>query len=229
MQVVNGFKQRGEAMTRLETFTDAAFAFAVTLLVIGGGDSIPASYEEMVVAMKQIPAFAASFASILLFWYAHHIWSRRFGLDDFAAAIWSFMLVFVVLVYIYPLKALYSGAFDAFSGGYLDSYFSLTTYDDLRVMFIIFGSAFFALAGTIAMLNRHALSKKEELELSELEVYETVSTLQHWVINMIVPGVSVLIAVFAPDRGVVLAGFFYGIFGIVLPWHSFRRRRGRPI
>ena len=35
MPVRDGFRQRGEDMTRLETFTDAAFAFAVTLLVVG--------------------------------------------------------------------------------------------------------------------------------------------------------------------------------------------------
>ena len=35
----DGFKNRGAEMTRLESFVDAAFAFAVTLLVIGGGDT----------------------------------------------------------------------------------------------------------------------------------------------------------------------------------------------
>jgi uncharacterized membrane protein len=50
-------------MTRLETFTDAAFAFAVTLLVAGGGDSVPMNFGEMTAGLKQIPAFAASFAT----------------------------------------------------------------------------------------------------------------------------------------------------------------------
>ena len=49
MPVRDGFRQRGEDMTRLETFTDAAFAFAVTLLVVGGGDSIPSDFDEMIV------------------------------------------------------------------------------------------------------------------------------------------------------------------------------------
>jgi len=31
---LNGFRLRGIAMTRLETFIDAAFAFAITMLVI---------------------------------------------------------------------------------------------------------------------------------------------------------------------------------------------------
>jgi len=228
MQVVDGFKQRGEAMTRLETFTDAAFAFSVTLLVIGGGDNIPTSFDEMVTAMKQVPAFAASFANILLFWYAHHVWSRRFGLDDFGSALWSFALVFVVLVYIYPLKALYSGAFDFFSNGYLDSYFSLSSVDDLRTIFILFGSAYIALSGVIVLLNRHALSKKEELELTELETYETISTVQHWILNMVVPAISIVIALSVPDQWIVLAGLAYGLFGVFLPWHSIRRQRARP-
>lgn len=228
MQVVDGFKQRGEAMTRLETFTDAAFAFSVTLLVIGGGDNIPTSFDEMVTAMKQVPAFAASFANILLFWYAHHVWSRRFGLDDFGSALWSFALVFVVLVYIYPLKALYSGAFDFFSNGYLDSYFSLSSVDDLRTIFILFGSAYIALSGVIVLLNRHALSKKEELELTELETYETISTVQHWLLNMVVPAISIVIALSVPDQWIVLAGLAYGLFGVFLPWHSIRRQRARP-
>lgn len=228
MQVVDGFRQRGEAMTRLETFTDAAFAFAVTLLVIGGGDSIPNDFAEMTAAMKQVPAFAASFANILLFWYAHHVWSRRYGLDDLGAALWSFALVFVVLVYIYPLKALYSGAFHSFSGGYLESYFAFTSIDDVRTMFIIFGSAYIALSAVIVMLNRHALSKSQELELNEVELYETKSTLRHWVINMIVPALSIGLALTVSDRWLGLAGFVYGVFGIVLPWHSVRRARGRP-
>lgn len=228
MQIVDGFRQRGEAMTRLETFTDAAFAFAVTMLVVGGGDNIPNNFEEMVAAMKQVPAFAASFANILLFWYAHHVWSRRFGLDDVGSALWSFALVFVVLVYIYPLKALYSGAFHSFSGGYLESYFKFTSIDDLRTMFIIFGSAYIAMSAVIVMLNRHALSKSEELDLNELELYETRSTLRHWVINMIVPAVSIGMALSLPNRWLGLAGFVYSVFGIVLPWHSIRRHRGRP-
>jgi uncharacterized membrane protein len=228
MRVVDGFRQRGEEMTRLETFTDAAFAFAVTLLVVGGGDAIPTNFDELILAMKQVPAFAASFANIMLFWYAHHVWSRRFGLDDWGAAILSFMLVFVVLVYVYPLKALYSGALEFFSGGLLTSYFSLESLHDVRVMFIIFGTAYAALSAVIVFLNRHALGRRDELQLSEFEVYETQSTIQHWLINMAVPCVSIVLALVVSDAWVVLAGLIYGIFGALLPWHSIRRGRARP-
>ena len=116
----------------------------------------------------------------------------------------------------------------SFSGGYLESYFAFNSIDDVRTMFIIFGSAYIALSAVIVMLNRHALSKSQELELNELELYETKSTLRHWVINMIVPALSIGLALTVSDRWLGLAGFVYGIFGIVLPWHSIRRARGRP-
>ncbi len=229
LPVKNGFRQRGMEMTRLETFTDAAFAFAVTLLVIGGGDSIPASFEEMIRALKQVPAFACSFANIMLFWYAHHIWSRRFGLEDAGSVILSLLLIFLVLIYVYPLKAIYSGAIHFFSRGYFESYFGMSSFDDLRSMFLIFGIGYATLSGVIILLNRHALAKQEELALSRLEQFDTQTQIDHWLINIIVPVVSIVLAILLPDRLVVLAGIFYGVFGVVLPWHGIRRSRSRQM
>ena len=107
--VKNGFRQRGMEMTRLETFTDAAFAFAVTLLVISV-DDVPRSYDEFITALKQIPAFIACFLQLMLFWWGHHTWSRRFGLEDGTSMLCSLALVAAVLIYIYPLRVIF-GAF----------------------------------------------------------------------------------------------------------------------
>ena len=128
LPVKNGFRQRGIEMTRLETFVDAAFAFAVTLLVVGGGDSVPSNSEELRLALNQVPAFAASFANIMLFWYAHHKWSRQFGLDDMKSVLISLALIFVVLIYVYPLKATYSGAISFFSNGYFEPFFEVNSF-----------------------------------------------------------------------------------------------------
>ena len=54
------FRLRGVNMTRMETFADAAFAFAVTMLVISV-EAVPQNYEEFAAALKSIPAFFASF------------------------------------------------------------------------------------------------------------------------------------------------------------------------
>ncbi len=227
MPVKNGFRQRGMDMTRLETFTDAAFAFAVTLLVVGGGDSVPMNFSEMTSALKQIPAFAASFANIMWFWHAHHVWSRRFGLDDTKSVFLSLTLVLVVLIYIYPLKAIYSGAIDFFSGGYFASYFGITSVDDLRDMFVIFGTAYVALSGMIALLYRHALRLSDQLSLSTTEVFDSRSDQLTWIFNAGIAFVSIVLALVLPDGLVPIAGMWYAVLGIIMPWHMNRREKLR--
>jgi uncharacterized membrane protein len=228
LPAIAGFRQRGMDMTRLETFVDAAFAFAVTLLVVGGGDSIPLSFDEMLQAIKQVPAFAASFANIMVFWYAHHVWSRRFGLDDSRSVVLSLALIFVVLVYVYPLKAIYSGAIGFFTAGYLPSYFDLETIGDLRDLFVIFGSGYALLSLLVVLLNNHALACADRLHLNELERYDTVSERGHWIVNTAVPLLSIVLALTLPDRWVVGAGLIYFLFAVAVPWYAVRRGKGRP-
>ncbi len=225
LPLVGDFRQRGLEMTRLETFTDAAFAFAVTLLVIGGGDNIPGSFAEMKLAIKQVPAFAASFVNIIWFWYAHHIWSRRFGLDDGVSIFLSLLLVFVVLIYVYPLKAVYSGALDYFSAGYFASYFSLGSIEDLRSMFVIFGSGFALLSLLVALLNAHALAQRDALSLSAIERFHTISVIQYWSIAVAVPVISIVLALTLPDSLVVVAGMIYAVFAPIYLVHGLRRAK----
>ncbi|MCY7281201.1 MAG: DUF1211 domain-containing protein [Sphingomonas bacterium] len=66
---------------RLDNFTDSAFAFAVTLLIIGGGSSIGDS-DALLVALGDLPAFAFGFAIITMFWVAHVRWRAMRGEGD---------------------------------------------------------------------------------------------------------------------------------------------------
>ena len=93
----DGFRERGGAVTRAEAFVDAAFAFAVTLLVIRESSEIP-NVAALTQSLLQIPAFATSFALVCLIWFSHHTWSRRFGLDDTGSVVRSLCLVFLLLV-----------------------------------------------------------------------------------------------------------------------------------
>src|SRR5262245_44889736 len=52
---LGGFRLRRIAMTRLETFIDAAFAFAITMLVIAS-QQIPDDIETLLAAFKNVPA-----------------------------------------------------------------------------------------------------------------------------------------------------------------------------
>ena len=81
-----GFRLRGLEMTRLESFVDAAFAFAVTMLVIAG-QQVPDDVATLLKAFKEVPVFAASIAVLAIFWRGHWLWSRRYGLED-TISIW---------------------------------------------------------------------------------------------------------------------------------------------
>ena len=63
---------------RLDNFTDAAFAFAVSLLVIGGAEA-PSNIQTLVAALGDIPAFAFGFAVMAMFWMGHVRWRRLRG------------------------------------------------------------------------------------------------------------------------------------------------------
>jgi hypothetical protein len=53
---LRGFRLRGIAMTRLETFIDAAFAFAITMLVIAA-QQIPDDIETLLLLSRICPPF----------------------------------------------------------------------------------------------------------------------------------------------------------------------------
>src|SRR5918997_703370 len=100
---------------RLDNFTDAAFAFAVSLLVIGGAGA-PSDFNALVRALGDIPAFAFGFAIVVLFWFAHVRWRRLRGEGDLRSLILTLLLVLLVLIYIQPLRAMAAATAIFFTG-----------------------------------------------------------------------------------------------------------------
>src|SRR4051812_27869466 len=89
-------------MTRIETFTDAAFAFALTLLVLSSAPITDLKGLEWI--LRDIPTFLFCAINLMVFWNGHNEWSRRFGLDDFGTMALSVALVSTILIYVYPLR-----------------------------------------------------------------------------------------------------------------------------
>ena len=225
-----GFRPRGLNMTRIETFTDAAFAFALTLLVISMDP--PATMTSLDAALRHIPAFVLSASLLMMFWSGHHNWSRRFGLDDAATTVLSCLLVFTMLVYVYPLRFMFS-AMTAWLGGLADlpvgpdrDSLGIGSIEDVNRMFVIYGIGFTAMSSAVALLNVHAWRRREVLNLDELEREATRSEIGAWLILMTAGLISTLIAASFP-AGPPIAGWTYALLGIVMPWYgSMMGRRG---
>ena len=199
---------RGENMTRIETFVDAAFAFAITMLIISV-DEIPSSVEGLLNSARDIPAFVASGIQIGLIWYWHSVFSRRFGLQDGKTIVLSLALVMLVLVFIYPLKLVFMGLFFWISGGYLSSGLGNMTGADLSSMFTYFGIGFLVLSAIALSLYQNALKLRDSLELTQYEIYACKTELMNWGIIIIVSSISILIAQIAQGILITWAGFIY--------------------
>ena len=198
-RLADGFIERGANVTRLEAFVDAAFAFAVTLLVISL-DSIPSSIPAMIDALKGAPAFAASFAQIMMFWSAHATWSRRFGLDDSRSQRLSLLLVFLILVYVYPLKIMFGSFFHWVTQGRLPGVANIDSMADLINMFVLYGVAFGTLSLCLAALYRHALRSTVTPALDPAEILRARGDVVRWYFSAFVAGMSIMFAFLLPAR-----------------------------
>lgn len=224
MPVENGFRQRGHEMTRIEVLTDTAFAFAVTMLVISLND-IPRSFDELYASLKQVPALLASFAQVMLFWQAHVLWSRRFGLED-GPTIWlSAGLIFVMLVYVYLLRLLFSSAFAWFTEGWLPSEIEINHLVEVRNLFLLYGIGFMLLSGFLAALNLYALRMRERLVLNTIECFDTRTEILYQLTLAATAIVSMLIALLASGPWLALSGMVYATLGISMPMIGILRGR----
>jgi hypothetical protein len=222
--VEDGFRLRGLEMTRIEVFVDAAFAFAVTMLVVSV-DGIPRNFDEMVNALKGLPAFVAAVAQLVWIWHAHSTWSRRFGLEDAMTVLLSSALLVAVLTWIYPLRVMAQGMFAWFTGDWLAASFALESLDQLRFMFVFLGIGFGVLCGLFTLMYAWARRRGDELRLSGAERYEAQTVGLTWLGSGVCALLSALLALALPDPWVPFAGFGYAPIGAWIPW--FHRRRWR--
>src|SRR5207342_2511299 len=193
----DGFINRGVNVTRLEAFVDAAFAFAVTLLVISL-NTVPTSIPAMVEALKGVPAFAASFIQIVIFWSAHATWSRRFGLDDAGSQRLGLLLVFLVLVYVYPLRILFGAFFGWISHDWLPPVAPVSSMEELKTMFVVYGVAFATLSLCIAALYRKALRSDVTPPLEPAEIARARGEIVSWMYRVALAAISIAFALLLP-------------------------------
>src|SRR5437016_2388956 len=222
---LKGFRLRGMDMTRLETFIDAAFAFAISMLVIAA-QQIPDNIEALLAAFKNVPTFICSIAVLGIYWRGHWLWSRRYGLEDGVSILISWALIVTILIFIYPLKAIFGAMWYFLSNGQVGQPFSLhTTESQARTIFVIYALGLVAISAEILLLNLRAWQLREPLRLNALERLVTRGELTGWSIPVSVGIVSLIFALTFPAEQIQWSGWVYFSMIILVPLHSAYRKR----
>jgi len=164
-----GFRLRGHEVTRLESFSDAVFGFALTLLVVSL--DVPKSFNDLVTTMRGFPAFALCFLLLAVIWNGHYKFCRRYGLDDGTARLLTCVMLFLVLFYVYPLKFLFNFSITGLLLGFGPP--MSMTGSQFSTLLVIYGLGFAAVYAAAALLYLHAWRLRDALELSALERFDT--------------------------------------------------------
>ena len=179
LPVEHGFRQRGQQVTRLETFVDAAFAFSMTMLVIFYNE-LPHTAAELRDALRKVPGFVVCFILLAQFWNAHNGWSRRFGLEDRTSTVLSLAFLMVVLIWVYPLRMVISSGLSMLSGGLLPTELGIDQVHwllDLQTVFMVYAAGYGLLSWLLLRLNLHALRNADALALDACERHATLTTI----------------------------------------------------
>jgi uncharacterized membrane protein len=222
--MIDRLRWRGHDVSRLEGFSDTVFAFALTLLVVAL--EVPHDYEKLMQLMMGFPAFACCFAVLIWIWAQHNSFFRRYGLQDAYTMTLNAALLFVVLLYVYPLKFMFDSMFAHFLPTGREAP-PMQPYQ-LANASAVYAGGFIALFVVFALLYHHAYASREKLALSELDVFDARTAIGHQIVSISVGVLSLLIAAFAPLQ---LAPLSPTVFFLLGPGHwiygarSGRRRR----
>jgi uncharacterized membrane protein len=212
-----GLNWRGAEVTRLEGFTDAVFAFAVTLLVVSL--EVPKTFPELLVAIHGFFAFGICFALLANVWYQHYRFFRRYGLENPWAVFLNCVLLFFVLFYVYPLKFLFTTVFGS----------AEISVSETRVLFTIWSLGYAAVFAVFSLLYLHAWRLRAQLALTSLEAMRTQVTLLDHVAMVFISLLSTALACTVSDEYVGVAGYVYFLVPVYFAVaHSIAgRREGR--
>ena len=215
---------RGDNMTRIETFVDAAFAFAFTMLVISI-DEIPTSPPEMLELSKDIPAFVFSALVIGAVWLTHSNWSRTFGLQDPITMLLSLALVVLMLVFVYPIK-LVMQATVVFIGAILLEIEVLNTGlfenegwadNAMAGLFIFFALGLMALGAIVVAFYQNALRFAQQLHMTAYERDYCHGATIAWIVVCCTALLSLLLAMLSTSGNVSRSGFVYASLTFTIP------------
>lgn len=201
------FVWRSHEPSRLETFSDAVFAFAITLIMVSL--EVPRTFEELFEVFKGFLSFACCFGILFMIWNSQNLYFRRYGLNNAYVTSLNAMLLFVVLMYVYPLKFLFMALFS--DGHYNDhGHIGVMITDQQQpTLMYVYHSGYAAIYLLFCLMHVHAKKRAAEIKLSAGELFETDTFILLNVLNASLGILGILIVLLAPIKYKGSSGFIY--------------------
>jgi len=211
------FRWRGGDVSRLETLSDAVFAFALTLLVVSG--TVPATPAQLQDLFWQFPAFALCFAFLIWIWHLHYRFHRRFGFEDAGTVALNGVLLFFVVFYVFPLKYL---AQELVTTNLVGEHPSTLAEQGTQVM-ILYSSGFVGIFLTLTLMYWRAWRMRDLISLDAAERLLTKSSLRGLLLTVGLGFASLLLVFLLPDQP-AWSGFVFFFMGPLHAWNGWRSR-----
>jgi uncharacterized membrane protein len=225
----NTIRWRSHEPTRLETFSDAVFAFAVTLIIVSL--EVPKSFDELFETMKGFVSFGACFTILFLIWNNQNIFFRRYGVVDAYTTFLNGVLLFLVLTYTYPLKFLFTLVFSA-DGTYLShgEKLSMIREDQVPTLMYVYDTGYMLIYLLFYLMHRHARNLALKLELTPYEIFETSSQMYINLLNVLIGLLAIIIDFALPGPFKGASGYTYFLIPVVFfIFYRFRARRSKKL
>ncbi|WP_420317489.1 TMEM175 family protein [Ekhidna sp.] len=219
------FKYRGLNQTRIETFSDAVFAVAFTLVVLSS--TVPETFDGLRKSIQDILPSFICIVLIVVIWFQHYVFFLRYGLQNTKTVSVNTLLIFLLLIYVYPLKflarflvELYSGLIFGMPDNFMDNFGGEMNSSNMTLLMTAYGAGATLIFMALTWLYREAFKKREALELNEYELFATKVSLYQNLLMSTIPFISTIIAFFHPfGYGALnfgIAGFIYMLYPPVM-------------
>jgi uncharacterized membrane protein len=228
------FRFRGEEPGRLENFSDAVFALAITLLLIS--TSAPSNFEQIKKFVWELIPFCACIVLIVLIWHEHFVFYYRYGFRNTKVIVLNTIFLIIVLFYVYPLKFLckflllnpLARVFN--QQNLLIELSEMSKPEDTAPLMIIYGAGAASIFLVLMSMYRYALKNSHLLQLTKIEEFDTRMSMIGNLLMATVPMLSVILAFLFRNNATLaglISGFVYFLYMPLMFTFGVRRTKRR--
>lgn len=228
------FRYRGLHQTRIEAFSDAVFAVAFTLVVLSS--AVPETFAGLRKSIQDIIPSFICIVLIVVIWYQHYVFFLRYGLQNTKTVTVNTFLLFLLLIYVYPLKflarflvELYGGLIFGRPDNFMDDFGGQMNSENMTLLMTAYGAGATLIFVAMTWLYREAYKRREELELNEYEAFTTKVSLWQNLLMSFIPFVSTVVAFLHPfgygALNFAIAGFIYMLYPPVMITFGYRVKK----